>query len=50
MEWTNDFLQGDGTKFIFGNAFFHNLGDGQVRGDLRPRRRRELLALGAERR
>ena len=26
MAWTNDFLQGDGTKFIFGNSFFHNLG------------------------
>ena len=26
MAWTTDFLQGDGTKFIFGNSFFHNLG------------------------
>ena len=26
MAWTSDFLQGDGTKFIFGNSFFHNLG------------------------
>jgi len=26
MAWTPDFLQGDGTKFIFGNSFFHNLG------------------------
>jgi enediyne biosynthesis protein E4 len=26
MVWTKDFLQGDGTKFIFGNSFFHNLG------------------------
>jgi hypothetical protein len=26
MAWTKDFLQGDGTKFIFGNSFFHNLG------------------------
>ena len=24
-----DFLQGDETKFIFGNAFFHNLGGGR---------------------
>ena len=26
MAWTTEYLQGDGTKFIFGNAFFHNLG------------------------
>ncbi len=26
MAWTTDFLQGDGTKFIFGNSFFHNQG------------------------
>jgi hypothetical protein len=26
MAWTADFLQGDGTTFIFGNSFFHNLG------------------------
>lgn len=26
MAWTADFLQGDATKFIFGNSFFHNLG------------------------
>jgi enediyne biosynthesis protein E4 len=26
MAWTTEYLQGDGTKFIFGNSFFHNLG------------------------
>ncbi len=26
MAWTTEYLQGDGTKFIFGNAFFHNAG------------------------
>lgn len=26
MEWTKDFLQGDETKYVFGNSFFHNLG------------------------
>jgi hypothetical protein len=26
MAWTTEYLQGDGTKFIFGNAFFHNTG------------------------
>jgi hypothetical protein len=26
MAWTTEYLQGDGTKFIFGNAFFHNVG------------------------
>ena len=29
MEWTKDFLQGDETKYIFGNSFFHNLGNGR---------------------
>jgi len=28
MQWTKDFLQGDATRFIFGNAFFHNLSAG----------------------
>jgi len=26
MAWTTEYLQGDGTKFIFGNAFFRNTG------------------------
>jgi hypothetical protein len=26
MAWTTEFLQGDGTKYIFGNALFHNGG------------------------
>jgi hypothetical protein len=30
MEWTKDFLQGDETKFIFGNSFFHNLGNNRL--------------------
>jgi hypothetical protein len=29
MAWTKDFLQGDETKFVFGNSFFHNLGGGR---------------------
>jgi enediyne biosynthesis protein E4 len=29
MEWTKDFLQGDETKYVFGNSFFHNLGSGR---------------------
>jgi hypothetical protein len=29
MEWTRDFLQGDETQFVFGNSFFHNLGNGR---------------------
>jgi len=29
MQWTTDFLQGDATKYIFGNSFFHNLGNGR---------------------
>ena len=29
MRWTDDFLQGDARQFIFGNAFYHNLGDGK---------------------
>jgi hypothetical protein len=28
MAWTTDFLQGDESKFIFGNSFFHGLGSG----------------------
>ena len=30
MEWTTAFLQGDGTTFIFGNAFFHNTGAAKI--------------------
>jgi hypothetical protein len=30
MQWTNDFLQGDATRFIFGNAFFHNVSAGNA--------------------
>jgi enediyne biosynthesis protein E4 len=30
MQWTSDFLQGDASKFIFGNSFFHNLGGGKL--------------------
>jgi hypothetical protein len=30
MAWTKDFLQGDATKFIFGNSFFHNLGGSKM--------------------
>jgi hypothetical protein len=26
MKWTAEFLQGEPSKFIFGNSFFHNLG------------------------
>jgi hypothetical protein len=26
MQWTPDFLQGDATKYIFGNSLFHNSG------------------------
>jgi hypothetical protein len=29
MEWTKDFLQGDETKYVFGNSLFHNLGSGR---------------------
>ncbi|MEO8256980.1 MAG: CRTAC1 family protein [Acidobacteriota bacterium] len=29
IEWTKDFLQGDETRFIFGNSFFHNRGNGR---------------------
>jgi len=29
MEWSQDFLQGDETKYVFGNSFFHNLGNGR---------------------
>jgi len=29
MEWSKDFLQGDETKYVFGNALFHNLGGGR---------------------
>jgi hypothetical protein len=29
MQWTKDFLQGDSSTFIFGNAFFHNRGAGK---------------------
>src|SRR4029079_2075414 len=29
MEWTKDFLQGDETKYVFGNSFFHNRGNGR---------------------
>jgi hypothetical protein len=27
MAWTREFLQGDDSKYIFGNSFFHNLGN-----------------------
>jgi enediyne biosynthesis protein E4 len=30
MVWTREFLQGDETKYIYGNSFFHNLGGGKV--------------------
>ena len=30
MQWTKEFLEGDGTRFIFGNSFFHNLGGGKM--------------------
>jgi len=29
MEWTKEFLQGDDAKYVFGNSFFHNLGNGR---------------------
>jgi hypothetical protein len=29
MEWTRDFLQGDETKYVFGNSLFHSLGGGR---------------------
>lgn len=29
MEWTKEFLQGDETKYVFGNSLFHNLGGGR---------------------
>ncbi len=29
MEWTEAFLQGTGNKFVFGNALYHNLGEGR---------------------
>jgi hypothetical protein len=29
IRWTEAFLQGGADKFIFGNAFWHNLGDGR---------------------
>ena len=29
MEWSRDFLQGDETRYVFGNSFFHNLGNGR---------------------
>ncbi len=50
MEWTKDFLQGDETKYVFGNSFFHNLGERPLRGSVRSAGRRELLAVGTERR
>ena len=43
-------LGGENDEFIFGNALYHNLGRRQVRGDLRQDGRRELLAVGPERR
>jgi hypothetical protein len=30
MAWTHEFLQGDETKFVFGNSFFHNLGGSKM--------------------
>jgi hypothetical protein len=30
MAWTTEYLQGDGTTFIFGNAFFHNTGGSKM--------------------
>jgi hypothetical protein len=30
MKWTTDFLQGDASRFIFGNSFFHNLGSSKM--------------------
>jgi len=30
MAWTHEFLQGDETKFVFGNSFFHNLGGAKM--------------------
>jgi hypothetical protein len=30
IEWTKDFLQGDEDKYVFGNSFFRNLGNGRL--------------------
>jgi hypothetical protein len=30
MQWSNDFLRGDSSKYIFGNSLFHNLGSGKL--------------------
>jgi hypothetical protein len=29
MQWSNEFLQGDSSKYVFGNSLFHNLGGGK---------------------
>jgi enediyne biosynthesis protein E4 len=29
MQWSNEFLQGDASKYVFGNSLFHNLGGGK---------------------
>ncbi len=30
VTWTDDYLQGRKSEFIFGNALYHNLGDGKI--------------------
>jgi hypothetical protein len=30
MQWSNDFLRGDASKYLFGNSLFHNLGSGKL--------------------
>ena len=30
VTWTDDYLQGKKSDFIFGNALYHNLGDGKI--------------------
>jgi enediyne biosynthesis protein E4 len=30
IAWTKEYLQGDGTRFIFGNSFFHNRGPSKM--------------------
>ncbi len=30
MQWSNDFLRGDASNFVFGNSLFHNRGSGKL--------------------
>ena len=49
ITWTDSYIQGSKSDYIWGNALYHNLGDGKFEEVSDRTGRRDLLALGDER-